>query len=137
MRPIQQSINLASFIRDPYPALALLRRDASIAYVPELSAILMSKRDDIFICEKNIAVFSSDQPDGLMTQLMGQNMMRKDGADHQRERHAIFPTVSPKLSVMCGRPSLCAKPTIFWTASQGKPTLMWSMILPCPFRQRR
>ena len=41
-----------------------------------------------------------------MTQLMGQNMMRKDGADHQRERHAIFPTVSPKLSVMCGRPSL-------------------------------
>ena len=56
----------------------------------------MTKRDDIFICEKNISVFSSDQPDGLMTQLMGQNMMRKDGADHQRERHAIFPAVSPK-----------------------------------------
>lgn len=31
-----------------------------------------------------------------MTQLMGQNMMRKDGADHQRERHAIFPRVFPK-----------------------------------------
>ena len=96
MKPIQQNIDLASFIRDPYPTLAVLRRDAPIAYVPELGAILMSKRDDIFICEKNIAVFSSDQPDGLMTQLMGQNMMRKDGADHQRERHAIFPTVSPK-----------------------------------------
>jgi cytochrome P450 len=96
MKPIQQSIDLDTFIRDPYPTLAVLRRDAPIAYVPELSAILMSKRDDIFICEKNIAVFSSDQPDGLMTQLMGQNMMRKDGADHQRERHAIFPAVSPK-----------------------------------------
>ena len=96
MKPIQQSIDLVSFIRDPYPILTILRRDAPIAYVHELGAILMSKRDDIFICEKNITVFSSDQPDGLMTQLMGQNMMRKDGADHQRERHAIFPTVSPK-----------------------------------------
>jgi len=96
MIPIHQSIDLASFMRDPYPILAVLRRDAPIAYVPELGAILMTKRDDIFICEKNIAVFSSDQPDGLMTQLMGQNMMRKDGVDHQRERHAIFPTVSPK-----------------------------------------
>ena len=90
MKPRQRSIDLASFVHDPYPTLTILRRDAPIAYVPELSAILMSKRDDIFICEKNIAVFSSDQPDGLMTQLMGQNMMRKDGADHQRERHAIF-----------------------------------------------
>ena len=31
-----------------------------------------------------------------MTSLMGQNMMRKDGAAHQRERNAIFPTLSPK-----------------------------------------
>ena len=96
MKQIQQRIDLDAFIRDPYPTLAVLRRDAPIAYVPELNAILMSKWDDVFICEKNIAVFSSDQPDGLMTQLMGQNMMRKDGTDHQRERHAIFPTVSPK-----------------------------------------
>jgi len=96
MKPIQQNIDLAKFVQDPYPTLAALRREAPIAYVPELAAILMSKRDDIFICEKNVSVFSSEQPDGLMTQLMGQNMMRKDGVDHQRERHAIFPTVSPK-----------------------------------------
>ncbi len=31
-----------------------------------------------------------------MTKLMGQNMMRKDGAAHQTERKAIFPTLSPK-----------------------------------------
>lgn len=82
MKTVQHNIDLTSFIKDPYPTLAALRRDAPIAYVPELNAILMSKRNDIFICEKNISVFSSDQPDGLMTQLMGQNMMRKDGADH-------------------------------------------------------
>tara|TARA_Y100001934_G_scaffold66525_1_gene82642 strand:- start:976 stop:1920 length:945 start_codon:yes stop_codon:yes gene_type:complete len=27
---------------------------------------------------------------------MGQNMMRKDGEEHKKERHIIFPTVSPK-----------------------------------------
>ena len=31
-----------------------------------------------------------------MTNLMGQNMMRKDGAAHQRKRKAIFATLSPK-----------------------------------------
>ena len=31
-----------------------------------------------------------------MTRLMGQNMMRKDGAAHLAERKAIFPSVSPK-----------------------------------------
>ena len=31
-----------------------------------------------------------------MVQLMGQNMMRKDGPDHMAERKTIFPAVSPK-----------------------------------------
>ena len=47
MKYIQQSIDLASFVRDPYPALTILRRDAPIAYVPELGAILMTKRGDM------------------------------------------------------------------------------------------
>jgi len=32
----------------------------------------------------------------LMTTLMGENLMRKDGEAHQSERKAIFPTVSPR-----------------------------------------
>ncbi|MDG2405624.1 MAG: cytochrome P450, partial [Paracoccaceae bacterium] len=31
-----------------------------------------------------------------MTDLMGQNMMRKDGRAHLAERRAIFPSISPK-----------------------------------------
>lgn len=93
--PIYQ-IDPAAFWADPYPDLAVLRRDAPVAFVPELGATLITRRDDIFEVEKKIDTFSSDQPQGLMTQLMGQNMMRKDGAAHQAERKAIFPTVSPK-----------------------------------------
>ena len=49
-----------------------------------------------FKYEKMIEIFSSDQPDGLMHVLMGQNMMRKDGPAHLGERRAIFPAMSPK-----------------------------------------
>ena len=96
MLPIEFNINYEDFSKDPYPVLSKLRDTAPISFVPQLNAILISKHSDIFICEKNISVFSSIQPDGLMTRLMGQNMMRKDGEEHKKERRVIFPTVSPK-----------------------------------------
>ena len=96
MLPISFNINYTDFTNNPYPVFAELRNSAPISFVPELDAILLTKHSDIFICEKNISVFSSVQPDGLMTKLMGQNMMRKDGEDHKAERRTIFPTVSPK-----------------------------------------
>ena len=96
MLPVEFNINYEDFVVDPYPVLSKLREAAPISFVPQLNAILLSKHDDIFVCEKNTSVFSSIQPDGLMTQLMGQNMMRKDGEEHKKERHIIFPTVSPK-----------------------------------------
>ena len=96
MLPISFNINYSNFTNNPYPIFAELRNSAPISFVPELDAILLTKHSDIFICEKNISVFSSVQPDGLMTKLMGQNMMRKDGEDHKAERRTIFPTVSPK-----------------------------------------
>lgn len=95
-QPPVYNIDVKSFWSDPYPDLAVMRRDAPIAFVPQLGATLMTRRDDIFTCEKNIEVFSSRQPGGLMTRLMGENMMRKDGEAHQAERRAIFPSVSPR-----------------------------------------
>src|SRR6188472_4796762 len=69
---------------------------APIAFVPQLGSTLLTRRDDIFVSEKRIDVFSSDQPAGLMTRLMGHNMMRKDGEAHMAERSIFFPAVSPK-----------------------------------------
>ncbi len=73
-----------------------MRGVAPVAYVPELGATLFTKRDDIFEQEKRIEVFCSAQPDGLMSILMGENLMRKDGAAHMNERRAIFPALSPR-----------------------------------------
>lgn len=96
LRPPIYNIIPDEFWRDPYPDLKTLRQTAPVAFVPQLGAVLITRRNDIFDVEKKIAYFSSDQPDGLMVQLMGQNMMRKDGPDHMAERKVIFPTVSPK-----------------------------------------
>ncbi len=84
------------FWEDPYPDLAAMRARAPIAFVPQLNATLLTRRDHIFEMEKKIDVFSSTQPGGLMTVLMGENMMRRDGEPHLSERRQIFPTVSPK-----------------------------------------
>ena len=89
-------IDMAAFWSDPYPMLARLRKEAPIALVPQLGGTTLSRRDDIFVSEKQIDVFSSHQPQGLMNRLMGHNMMRKDGDAHMAERQAIFPAISPK-----------------------------------------
>jgi len=89
-------IDLAAFWHDPYPTLARMRRQAPIAFVPQLGSTLLCSREDIFVSEKQIDVFSSHQPKGLMNKLMGHNMMRKDGQAHLAERKAIFPAVSPR-----------------------------------------
>ncbi len=90
------NIDVEAFKKDPYPDLKVMRQDMPITFVPQLGATLFTKRDDIFVNEKNIEIFSSRQPDGLMTKLMGENMMRKDGKAHQDERRVISKSVSPK-----------------------------------------
>ncbi len=89
-------IDPAAFRTDPYPDLARMRAEAPIAHVPQLGATLLTRRNDIHVQEKRTDVFSSHQPQGLMTVLMGENMMRKDGDAHMAERRALFPTVSPR-----------------------------------------
>lgn len=96
MKPPEFNIDPNAFWDDPYPALAEMRATAPICFVPQLNAVLLTLRDDIFTCEKNIEVFSSHQPGGLMTVLMGENMMRKDGAPHLQERKQAFQALSPR-----------------------------------------
>ncbi len=106
------TIDPPAFAADPYPALAQMRDVAPIVYVPQLDAHLMTRRDDIHRWEKRVDILSSDQPGGLMTQLMGQNMMRRDGDDHMRQRRALFPALSPRTVAQHWKPmfeAACAR----------------------------
>ncbi len=95
------AIDIASFWRDPYPMFKIMRRQAPIAYVPELGSVVLTRRDDVIAAERNVEVFSSHQPDGLMNRLMGLNLMRKDGEAHRVERRMIYPALSPKAVGEC------------------------------------
>jgi hypothetical protein len=88
-------IDVDDFWADPYPALAVMRQESPIPFVPQLGATLLTRRDDIASMEKRTDVLSSDQPGGLMNRLMGQNMMRKDGAAHTAERSIYYPAIAP------------------------------------------
>ncbi len=90
------NIDTADFTNDPYPIYARMQAEGGICHVPQLGATLLTLRDDIYVCEKNVAVFSSVQPHGLMTRLMGENMMRKDGDAHALERRQVFQSLSPR-----------------------------------------
>lgn len=101
-------IDMDALWHDPYPQLAQLRAVAPVAFVPQLDGIVFTRRDDIDIWEKRVDVFSSEQPGGLMTRLMGQNMMRHDGAAHQSQRRAMQPAVSPRAVQRHWRTAFCA-----------------------------
>src|SRR5260221_12715017 len=90
------AIDVPAFWADPYPDLARMRKQAPIAFVPQLGSTVFTRRDDIFTQEKRIDIFSSHQPAGLMNVLMGHNMMRKDGDAHMAERAQMFPSVSAR-----------------------------------------
>ena len=92
------NIDVLKFKQNPYPDLQQMRSNNPICFVPQVNATMICDRDSIYECEKNTDVFSSVQPLGLMTILMGQNMMRKDGEAHAEERKTIFKTISPKTS---------------------------------------
>ena len=89
-------IDMQAFWHDPYPTLARMREVSPVAFVPQLDGIVLTRRDDIDQWEKRIDIFSSEQPGGLMTRLMGRNMMRRDGDEHQRQRRQMQPAVSPR-----------------------------------------
>ena len=89
-------LDINTFWKNPYPVLREMRKNNPICYVPQLKSTLFTKRNSIADNEKRIDIFSSYQPGGLMTTLMGENMMRKDGDMHIKEKQTIRPSLSPK-----------------------------------------
>jgi cytochrome P450 len=90
------NIDPAAFWADPYPALAQMRALGPVVFVPQFDRTMIVNRDEIVNAEPKIEVFSSEQPEGLMTVLLGQNLMRRDGEAYKVERKALFPCISPK-----------------------------------------
>ena len=60
-------IDVQAFWADPYPDLARMRKDAPIAFVPQLGSTIFTRRDDIFTQEKRVDLFFSGRVTGSST----------------------------------------------------------------------
>jgi len=129
-------IDPEKFWADPYPDLARMRERAPIAYVPQLDATLLTRHADIALNEKKTDVFSSVQPQGLMTLLMGENLMRKDGREHMAERRAIYPSMSPQTvrDVWDAQFRIDAEEVAQGLVDEGRGDLFWTYAMPVSAR---
>ncbi len=125
-------IDVESFWQDPYPVFADMRANAPICFVPQLGATLINRHADVSANEKNTKVFSSWQPEGLMTVLMGENLMRKDGKAHMDERRAIYPSMSPQTvkNVWHRQFDAITRGIIDGLANDQESDLFWSFAMP-------
>jgi cytochrome P450 len=88
-------ITLAGLTADPYPIYRRLRQEAPVAWVPAANRYLVTRHADIVELERRPDAFSAAETQSLMIRVMGQTLLRKDGAAHRRERAACEPALRP------------------------------------------
>ena len=92
---IDTEISIAALVRDPYPIYRRLRAEQPVVKVAAVDRILLTKAEDTKRVKDNPDVFSSDDPNTPMRRaFLAHTLMRKDGADHMRERMAMAPAYS-------------------------------------------
>ncbi|MFF2486130.1 cytochrome P450 [Microbacterium sp. NPDC058062] len=95
--PVTDWVDFDVLLDDPYPTYERLRREAPIAWVPELDSILVSTFDACAFIEQRPEIFSSRyQPDTITRALGERPMLRKDDPEHAAERSLINSTLRPK-----------------------------------------
>jgi cytochrome P450 len=90
-----ERVDLAELWRDPYPTYADLRTNDPVAWVPAANRFLVTRHADIVALERDPDTFSAAEEGSLMIRVMGNTLLRKDGAAHRRERLACEPALRP------------------------------------------
>ncbi|MGB7243439.1 MAG: cytochrome P450 [Sulfitobacter sp.] len=92
---IDTETSIADLIRDPYPTYRQMRASHPVIKVASLGRILLTKAQDTKRVKDDPLVFSSNDPNTPMRRaFQAHTLMRKDGADHMRERMAMAPAYS-------------------------------------------
>ena len=90
--PLDDQITLDQLDRDPFPIYRRLRAEAPVLRVKSAGRTLLTKATDTKYVKDNPEIFSSDDPNTPMKRAFrAHTLMRKDGAEHRRERMAMAP----------------------------------------------
>jgi len=95
--PVDNQTTIADLVRDPYPIYKRLRATHPVIKVEAVGRILLTKAHDTKWVKDTPDIFSSDDPNTPMRRaFLAHTLMRKDGAEHMRERMAMAPAYSAK-----------------------------------------
>jgi cytochrome P450 len=95
---VADSVRLEDLWRDPYPIYRKLRAVSPVVWVPAANRYLVTGYDEVLEVERQPELFSADEHNSLMHRAMGHTMLRKDGAEHRRERKAAEPAVRARMT---------------------------------------
>src|SRR5258708_2237073 len=77
------AVSFAALAGDPYPALARLRVEAPVAWVPEAAMWFVTRRDDVLAVLRDTETFRVDSPQSTIRDTFGEHMLSTEG-DRQR-----------------------------------------------------
>lgn len=93
LAPQDEGITIRDLTLDPYPIYQRLRREAPVVRVKSLDRTLLTRAEDTKFVKENPEIFSSNDPKTPMQRAFrAHTLMRKDGAEHERERAAMAPS---------------------------------------------
>jgi cytochrome P450 len=84
--PLGAAVTLTELGDDPHPALARLRADEPVSWVPALNGWLVTRYDLAVTVMRDSATFTVDDPRFSTARVVGPSMLSLDGAAHSRHR---------------------------------------------------
>ena len=98
---IIDDVSFEELLNNPYPIFKRVRDLAPVVKVEAANIMMVTRFDDVMDVERDPETFSSVNPHSLLNTVIGPNLMRKDGADHAKERAAIDPSLRPGVVKRC------------------------------------
>lgn len=91
--PLDHTITLTDLKTDPYPIYKRLRHEAPVLRVAATGRTMLTRAADTKHVKETPGIFSSNDPNTPMQRAFrAHTLMRKDGAEHARERGAMAPS---------------------------------------------
>jgi cytochrome P450 len=84
--PLGAAITLRELTEDPHPALARLRTDEPVSWLPCLGGWLVTRHDLAVSVMSDAARFTVEDPRFSTAQVIGPSMLSLDGQEHARHR---------------------------------------------------
>ena len=98
LAPVNNHVTMDQLTRDPYPTYRRMRAETPVVRVTSVKRTFLTKAAFTKYVKDTPEIFSSDDPNTPMKPAFrAHTLMRKDGAEHRRERMAMQMAYTPKV----------------------------------------